>query len=154
MKTKVLFLAMLIIAFSCKKSEDESTDTATITNQVKAVVNAVFSGCEEVNANKVLATCHDSPDFTYIFNGTTKNYQEFSTALAGVYDLMSGQEITLVAEKFAILDENTVLYTTNLTFLQHFKDGTDKTIDPAVMMLVFRKIDGNWKWVTGVESYS
>lgn len=154
MKIKIFLLIALIAICSCKKSTNDNTiDETKIKNQVKEVVTGIFKGCEEVNATQVLQSCFDSPDFVYLFNGTTKSYQEFSSSLAGVYDLMLSQEITLITEKYAVLDESTVLYTTNLTFLQHYKDGHDNFIDPAVMLFIFKKINGNWRWIYGVESY-
>lgn len=153
MKAKLFFMILLVMTLGCKKSSDDTMDNEKIKTQVKEVVNTLFSGCEQVNANTVLSTIYESADFVYVFNGTTKNYQQFSTALSGVYDLMTGQEINLVSEKFAVIDENTVIYTTNLTFLQHYNDGSSNTIDPAVMMLIFRKTENTWKWVSGVESY-
>jgi len=117
------------------------------------VANTLFKGCREVNSGLVIESSYDSPDFTYVFNGTTMTYSEFKAALEDIYTKMTSQEVNVIQEKFAILDSATVLYTANCTFLEHFKDGHSFTADPAVMLFIFKKIDGRWKWIYGVESY-
>jgi len=156
MKTKLLLLVMLVAMFSCEKSNDENennVDEEQIRSEVQAVANDIFKGIEEVNAGLIMEQSYNSPGFVYLFNGTTLTYQEFSQALADFYVDLASQEVTLLSEKFAVLDNSTVLYTANCTFLQNFSIGDPVLIDPVVMMFVFKKIDGNWKWIYGVESY-
>lgn len=156
MKRKLMFLALLLATFSCEKITDEpvsGADGEKIKGQVKEVVNTIFKGCEEVNSSLVLESSFNSADFVYVFNGTTLTYQEFSDALADIYDKLVNQEVTVIAEKYAVLDSSTVLYTANCTFLENYQDGHTFLADPAVMVFLFKKMDGRWKWIYGVESY-
>lgn len=157
MRTKIIFLVLLFASYSCKKSANElvsDTDENNIKIEVKTVVNSIFKGCEEVKSNLVIESSYNSPDFVYLFNGTTLSYLEFSNALSAFYLQLSSQKVTLISEKYAIIDNSTVLYTTNCTFLQNFRDGHTTLIDPVVMLFIFKKIDGRWRWIYGVESYS
>jgi hypothetical protein len=61
--------------------------------------------------------------------------------------------VTIVDEKYAFLDELTVLYTTNCKLLENFKDGHSSLNDPTAILYVFKKIEGNWKIIYGVESF-
>jgi hypothetical protein len=156
MKTKMLFLVLVISICSCEKTRDESTcesDGIKIKGQVKEIVKTIFKGCEEVNSQMVLQSSFDSPDFVYIFNGKTLTYEGFSTSLTAIYDKMLNQEVTIIDEKYAVLDNMTVLYTANCTFLENYKDGHNFLADPAVMLFIFKKIDDSWRWIYGVESY-
>lgn len=154
MKTKLLFLFLLFVTFSCEKSTNSPTDSDDqIKSQVKEVVNKIIQGCEEVNSGMVKETSFNSPDFVYLFNGNTLTYQEFFEDLTAFYANLQNQEVTLLDEKFSIPDQSTVLYTTNCTFLQHFNNGDTILIEPMAMLFIFKKIDGNWKWIYGVESY-
>ncbi|MCX6272290.1 MAG: hypothetical protein NTU44_13950 [Bacteroidetes bacterium] len=157
MKTKLLFLALILAIFSCRKTNDDADNSSgqeMIKSQVKEVVTTIFTGCEEVNASMVLESSYNTFDFVYVFNGTTLSYGDFSTALVTVYDSMANQQIDRITEKYAVLDNSTVLYTTNCTFIQHFRDGHSVTINPAVMMFIFKKTGNRWRWIYAVESYS
>ena len=155
MKTKLVVLILIILTFSCKKSVDDNVGDSDdiIKSRVKEVVNSIFKGCEEVNSTMVVVSHYDSPDFVYLFNGTTLTYGEFSAALTDFYSKLLNQRVTLITEKYALLDKSTVLYTTNCTFLQNFRDGHSTLINPVVMLFVFKKTNGTWRWIYGVESY-
>lgn len=156
MKLKFVFLFLLIATLSCENNDDNSSDEPdvnAIKGEIKKITGSVFKGCEEANFNMVIESCYDSPDFTYLFNGTTLSYTEFTEALKAIFNKLLNQDITLIDEKFAVLDDETVLYTTNCTFLQNFRDGTANYIHPAAMLFIFRKIEGRWRWIYGVESY-
>jgi hypothetical protein len=156
MKITLSLLFLVIVTFSCKKASDNMiipVDDNKIISQVKQVVDTVFQGCEDVNPTMVLGSCYNSPGFVYVFNGRTLNFQDFSESLTAVFDILSDQEISRFEEKYTVLDHSTVLYTTNCVFLQHYKDGQTKLIDPAVMMFIFQKINKRWQWIYGVESY-
>lgn len=156
MKTKIILLVLIFAACSCEKRMDEPCSCSgedKLREEVREVVKNILKGCEEVNADKVTRSCDESSDFVYLFHGTTYTFQEFADALKNVYSKMTDQKVTIIDEEYEILDETTVLYTTNCTFLQHFRDGESKLIDPMAMLFIFKKIDGKWRWIYGVESY-
>ena len=59
----------------------------------------------------------------------------------------------MVAEKYAVLDKSTVLYTANNKWLIDMKDGNSSVYDPSVMLYIFKKIDGRWRVIYWMESF-
>jgi hypothetical protein len=55
-------------------------------------------------------------------------------------------------EKYAFLDNFTVLYTANFKIISNFKDGHSTLADPAALLLIFKKIDDKWRIIYGAES--
>jgi hypothetical protein len=156
MKVKLLLLGILLATLSCEKSTDDpvsDTEQEKMKSEVKGLVNSIFKGCEQADFELVTESCYDSPDFVYLFNGKTLTYQEFTDALKAIYEKMTNQVVTIKDEKYAVLDNSTILYTTNCTFLENFKDGHTFLADPMAMLFIFKKIDGRWRWIYGVESY-
>ncbi len=94
----------------------------------------------------------DSPDFTYIGNGKTYKYQEFM-AMRPLFDKILNQKLTIVDEKYKVLDNSTVVYTTNSKWLQNYKDGHSILEDPEAFMFIFKKIDNKWRIIYWVDSY-
>ena len=78
MKTKLIFLVLLIVCFSCGTNNKPVSDAQKekIKGEVKEVVNTIIKGCEEANFDMALEPFLDSPDFVYIVNGKTFSYKE------------------------------------------------------------------------------
>lgn len=156
MKTKILFLIIPVMLGSCSKADNDSLCDcieSRIREQVKEIVDTIFRGCEEVDALKVTQFCYASPDFAYFFSGRKYDYDEFVDALTAIYAKMVSQDVTVIDEKIDVLDESTVVYSNNCTFLQNYRDQGTLLIDPVVMLFIFRKTGGKWTWIYGVESY-
>lgn len=154
MKTRHFFLVLVIICFSCGTNNKPVSDAQKekIKGEVKEVANTIIKGAEEVNFEMMAATWLDSPDFIYTNNGKTFSYQEIADAMKLFFGSLINQKCTIINEKYAILDNSTVLYTTNCTWLENFKDGHAKLQDPWVMQSTFKKTDNNWKVINIVES--
>ena len=58
MKTRLIFLVMLIACFSCGTNNKPVSDAQKekIKGEVKEVVNTFIKGCEEANSDMVLGT--------------------------------------------------------------------------------------------------
>jgi hypothetical protein len=154
MKTKLIFLVLLIVNFSCSTNNKPVSDAQKekIKGEVKEVANAMFKGCEEANVNMAVESFLDSPDFVYIYNGVTFNYKEVVDVLKPLFGELINQEITITNEKYVFLDNSTVIYTTNCKFLENYKDGHAIVSDPMVVQVTFKKINNKWKTINGVES--
>jgi len=154
MKTRLIFLVLLIVCFSCGTNNKPVADAQKekIKGEVKERVNAFLKGAEEVNFDMAMTPWLDSPDFVYIYNGVIFNYKEVVDAMKPLFGTMINQKITIKDEKFAFLDESTVIYTANCTFLENYKDGHAVLEDPAVIQITFRKINDKWMAVNGLES--
>jgi hypothetical protein len=154
MKTKLIFLLMLILCFSCGTNNKPVSDAQKekIKGEVKEVADAMFKGCEEANVNMAVESFLDSPDFIYIYNGLSFNYKEVVDVLNPLFGELINQEVTITDEKYVFLDKSTVIYTTNCKFLENYKDGHAIVSDPMVVQVTFKKINNQWKAINGVES--
>ena len=58
MKTRLIFLVLLIVCFSCGTNNKPVSDAQKekIKGEVKEVVNTIFKGAEEANSDMVLET--------------------------------------------------------------------------------------------------
>jgi hypothetical protein len=155
MKTKLVFLLLLIVCFSCATNNKPVSETQKekIKGEIKEVVNTFFKGCEDVNMDVILRTCLNSPEFIYINNGYAFSYKECMDIFKPVFASMINQKITIVDEKFIFPDNSTVYYSNHCKSLTNYKDGHAILQDPTVMLLIFKKIDNSWKIIYGVESY-
>lgn len=75
-------------------------------------------------------------------------------ALKPAFNSILNQKCTIVNEKFSILDNSTVLYTTNSKWAVNFKDGHSTLEDPEAIMITFKKIEGKWKVTYFVDSFA
>jgi hypothetical protein len=154
MKTRLIFLVLLIVSFSCGTNNKPVSDAQKekIQGEVKEVVNIIFKGAEEANFEMATEPWIDSPDFVYSYNGNSYGYKEFVDAMKPMFGSFLNQKCTIVGEKFAILDNSTVSYTANTKWLVNYKDGHSILQDPWVMQIIFKKIDSKWKVINCVES--
>ena len=153
MKTKLIFLLLLIACYSCGTNKSVSdAEKDKIKGEVKEVANAMFKGCEEANFDIAVESFLDSPDFVYIYNGVSLNYKGVADGIKPLFNALLNQEVTIIDEKYVFLDKLTVIYTTNCKFLENYKDGHSTLSDPMVVQVTFKKIDNKWKAINGVES--
>jgi hypothetical protein len=154
MKTRFIFLVLLIVCFSCGTNNKPVSDAQKekIKGEVKEVVNTFIKGCEEVNFDMVTESFLDSSDFVYITNGKTYSYKEIM-AMRPNYDGLLNQKITIIDEKYTVLDNSTVIYTSNSKCVTKFKDGHSTLYDPDAFMFMFKKIDNKWRVIYYVDSY-
>jgi hypothetical protein len=154
MKTKLIFLVMLIACYSCDTNNNPVSDAQKekIKGEVKEVLNTFIKGCDELNFDMAIEPFLDSPDFEYIANGRTYNYQELM-AMRPLFDKMINQKLTIADEKYKVLNNSTVLFTTNYKWLQNYKDGHSILEDPASFMFMFKKINNKWRIIYWVDSY-
>ena len=145
---------MLIVCISCGTNNKPVSDAQKekIKGEAKEVVNTFFKSCEEVNFDKAAEPFFDSPDFVYISNGVTYSYKELM-AMRPVFDKILNQKITIVDDKYAFLDNSTVLYTVNVKSLVNRKDGNSSLADPEVMQFIFKNINSKWRVIYYVDSY-
>ena len=154
MKTRFIFLVLVILCFSCGTNNKPVSDAQKekIKEEVKEVANAMFKGCEEANFDIAVESFLDSPDFVYIYNGVSLNYKGVADGIKPLFNALLNQEVTIIDEKYVFLDKLTVIYTTNCKFLENYKDGHSTLSDPMVVQVTFKKIDNKWKAINGVES--
>jgi hypothetical protein len=69
-----------------------------------------------------------------------------------VFGTLKNQKITVVDEKYAVLDNSTVMVTVNNKCLMNYKDGHSVLQGPWISQILFKKIDNKWKVICGAES--
>jgi len=154
MKPKLIFLALLIICISCGTNNKPVSDAQKeiIIGEVKEVAHALFKGVEEINAEMVIGLYLDSPDFIFTYNGNSFTYKQCEEMAKSVFGTLKNHKITIVDEKYAVLDNSTVLVTVNNKCLMNYKDGHSVLQDPWISQMLFKKIDNKWKVISGSES--
>ena len=154
MKTRFIAMALLIVCFSCGTNNKPVSDAQKekIKGEVKEVVNTYFKGAEEANADLILETYLNSPDFVFTYNGNSFSYKQCEDMAKSVFGTLKNQKITVVYEKYAVLDNSTVLVTVNNKCLMNYKDGHSVLQDPWISQILFKKIDDKWKVISGSES--
>ena len=153
MKTKLIFLILLIANLSCETNKSASNaEKDKIKGEIKEVVNTIFKGCEEANFDMAMESWNDSPDLVFIYNGVSLDYQGILDGMGPLFNTMLNQEVTIIDEKYVFINKSTVIYTSNCTFLENYKDGHAILSDPMVLQFTFIKINDEWKVINGVES--
>ena len=154
MKTRLVFLVLLMACYSCGTNNKPVSDAQKekIKGEVKEVVNTIFKGAEEANADMIIGSYLDSPDFVFTYNGNSFSYKQCADMAKSVFGTLKNQEITVVDEKYAVLDNSTVMVTVNNKCLMNYKDGHSVLQDPWISQMLFKKIDNKWKVISGAES--
>jgi hypothetical protein len=154
MKTRLIFLVMLIVCFSCGTNNKPVSDAQKekIKGEVKEVVNTIFKGAEEANTDIIIGAYIDSPDFVFTYNGNSLTYKQCADMAKSAFETLKNQKITIVDEKYTVLDNSTVMVTVNNKCLMNYKDGHSVLQDPWISQMLFKKIDNKWKVISGAES--
>jgi len=154
MKTKLVFLVMLIFCFSCGTNTKPVSDAQKekTKGEVKEVVNTIVKGGEEANFDLIFGLIHNSSDFVALFNGNPFTYQQFVDMGKSLFSTLLNQKGTILDEKYMVLDNSTVLFTANSKWIMNFKDGHAVLEDPWAMQYVFKKVDNDWKIISFNES--
>ncbi len=154
MKTRLIFLVLLIVCFSCGTNNKPVSDAQKekIKSEVKEVVNLYFNGAEEANADIISGICIDSPDFVFTYNGNSSSNKQFADLLKSVFGTLKDQKITVVDEKYSVIDNSTVMVTVNNKCMVNYKDGHSVLQDPWISQMLFKKIDNRWKIISASES--
>jgi hypothetical protein len=156
MKTRLIFLVLLIVCISCGTNNKPVSDAQKekIKGEVKDAVKSLYKACEEVNVETVMQHFLDSPDFITIYNGTISNYKEYVDGVKLNYNNLINQKCTeLGYEKYVILDNSTVIYTGKSNWITNLKDGHSLLADSIVSQFTFRKIKNNWKIINEIEFF-
>ena len=146
MKTRLIFLVLLIVCFSCGTNNKPVSDSQKekIKGEVKEVVNTFIKGCEEVNFDVAIESFYDSPDFVFLTNGSIYGYKEVM-AMRPNYNEYLNQKGTMFDEKFIVLDNSTALFTAKSKWITNYKDGHSSLADPDAFMFMLRQLKTNVK---------
>jgi hypothetical protein len=154
MKTRLIYLVLLFVFFSCAINNKPLSDAQKekIKAEVKEVVNTFFKGCEEANPDMLIGSYLDSPDFIFTYGGNSFGYKPCIDLLKPVFSTLKNQKFTFVDEKYAVLDNSTVMVTVNNKCLMNYKHGHSVLQDPWISQFLFKKTDNKWKVISLAES--
>jgi hypothetical protein len=155
MKTRMIFLLLHIVCFSCGTNNKPLSEVQKekIKGEVKEVVQNTYKGFEEVNFDLAVGSFLDSPDFIWLTNGSTYGYKEVMAMRPNYNEYLNQKCTEMVDEKYTVLDNSTVLYTAKSKWIANYKDGHSSLADPDALLFIFKKIDSKWKIVYYVDSY-
>jgi hypothetical protein len=154
MKTKVICLLMLIVCFSCGRSDKPLSDSQKekIRGEVKEVMNNFIAGVEQPDFDKASSVWLDSPDFVFQVNGSSYSYSDVME-LGSAFDAIQNQKCTILDENYLFLDKSAVIYTLNSKWEVNYKDGHSTIEEPEAMMVLLRKTGDSWKAASLALSY-
>jgi hypothetical protein len=155
MKTLIAFLMLLSAMVVCCTNPNRPLSDSEITkikDEVHVVMQSIISGAEEANFAKATEHWSDSPEITINYNGKSMNRKEFMEALTPLINSVSGQKAKFLTEKYSVVDNTTVVYSANSSWLVNLKDGSSILEEPWAMLYIFKKANGVWKLVACSES--
>jgi len=154
MKTRLIFLVLLIASFSCGTNNKPVSDAQKekIKGEVKEVMSTIIKGVEEANLDMFIGNYLDSPDFVFLYNGNPFNYQQFADLAKTILSTLINAKCTIVDEKYMVIDNSNVLYTANSKWQMNYKDGHAILDDPWALQYMFKKVDNKWKVISANES--
>ena len=156
MKTKLVFFLLLLPLFACTTQTTPSLTKAEkdkIQGEVKAVADEIRKACNEVNADALIGSIQESPDFLYMVNGGSVDYKGFVEIVKPMFAEMTSQKITLLDEKFTFPDNSSVLYAANYSDTVYYKDGRVTLDESGIWTMLFKNTDKGWKMVFGSETF-
>ena len=132
MKTKLVFLVMLIFCFSCETNNKPVSDAQKekIKGEVKEVVNTIVKGGEEANFDMINTFIHNSPDFVALFNGNPFTYQQFVDMGKTLYSTLLNQKCTFLDDKYMVLDNSTVIIYSKFQVVGEFQGWSCCSLRP------------------------
>ena len=147
MKKGLSTLLLLIVCFACGTNNKPLSDDQKeeITNEAKEVVAAFLEGAQAADYDKIIGYIDDSPDFVFFYNGTPFSYQQFTELGKAMFSSLINQKGKVTDEKYLVIDNSTVMYTANSSWLLNFKDGSAIIQDPWAMQYLIKKIGDAWK---------
>ncbi len=152
MKAKYLIYILFVAAMLSCKSDNEPVieevlpeqNIQRLTNDVKNVVDQAINCIMILDADSLSGFISKEEFEGFAGNGLNlRTHEEMHTVLKYMYAEIAASDITLSDEKYAILSDNSALYTADFT-----EELTDKDeqvhFSKGVFTFVLKKIDDQW----------
>lgn len=151
MKAQHLLVALLFLCFSCGTQTVSDSEKEKIQKEVKDQINSTIKVLESADANGLMQTLIDSPDFRYGAVGRSADYKSTNDFVMQFFGTMSNQKGEIINDKIWVLDKSTVLYVAESKWIMNFKDGRIIVQEPWLWENLMKKVDGKWKTLYGSE---
>ena len=154
MKTKLLILIVLLL-FACNNAEKPLTQVEKEKNiaEAKNLISTIYQAAESNDTAKMTSTFLDSPDFVSLINGNFGNYEETVKKYPSFMGEYKSQKATILNEKYTLLDDSTILYTSKSKWECKLQNDSIAVYDNCGFLLLLKKTDKDWKVLSWTETY-
>lgn len=122
--------------------------------EAKVLVSTIFQACENCDADKLIATFKNSPDFVSLINGVMDEYEQTVKKYPVIMSDFKTQKATFLKEKYVVLDASTILYTSTSKWECELQNNSFQVYEPVGVLLILKKADDNWQVLGWSEAYS
>lgn len=123
-------------------------------DEAKELVSTIFQACENCDADKLIATFMNTPDFVSLINGVMDEYEQTVKKYPVMMSDFKTQKVTILQEKYVILDASTIFYTSSSKCACELQNGSFQVFEPVGLQLILRKTYDNWHVLGWTEAYS
>ena len=117
------------------------------------IIKDFFDALAANDMNKLMGMCDTTSEYTFITGGEIYNYQTGKDLINQFFPLVEKQTFETKFEKYIVIDSNCFIYFWKGKNGMYMKSGESTVMDNYLASYTFRKTDGQWKFVTGHESY-
>jgi hypothetical protein len=151
---QLLFIAAIISVIACNQNsskEISSQEKEIISKEVKSVADSMLKSFEKLSPEYF--NFIDSTSFLWMNNEAIENYSEYKTETEAFYNTVAELKFDIKKEQFSVADANNVLWVFSGSIHAKGKDGNPIELNPFALSSHFQKINSNWKYVSGHESF-
>ena len=156
MKNSTFVAALLFLCFGCTSQQNEELTQQQkdqIKNEVKVLVDSMVAKDNRLDAVGAMRYYWDSPEFvTFNADGTRSDYQTYTKGVLDQFNSFASLKLTNVRQDFVVLSKDIVICAFLGKAEVTLKSGDKVLFDPDAVMMVFKKIAGEWKIVSQQES--
>jgi len=154
MKAK-LIIPFLALLFSCSQGDQKLPDSWRIDtgNEAAEVIKQVFSVLSEGNGEKRMEMCENSPDFGFILNNRIFSFDELQNYVSEALNEAENETLETSFDKFILVSPDCFSYLWQGKIDIQMKNGQVMTFENYCSTWTFRKTEGEWKMISGHESY-
>ncbi len=117
-----------------------------IETQVIQAENELLSSLRRGELMKGVAMHLNAPEYRNIWNGESKTFSELSARIAKAMEMgLASIDYQVARREMFVLAPATVMATLVATETTHMQNGTAKTSANAIISILWRKIEGEWR---------
>lgn len=148
-------ISIVLLLFACNNAEKSLTEAEKEKNiaEAKNVISTIYQAAESNDAVKLTSTFLDSPNFVSLINGEFGNYEETVKKYPSLMGEYKSQKATILNEKYTILDDSTILYTSKSKWECKLQNDSIAVYDNCGFLLLLKKSDKDWKVLSWTETY-
>ncbi len=127
---------------------------AAVKDEGSVVVGEFFDALKISDAEKLLNLLTNSPDYAYIVAGEVYTYDQQAKMAPEYMPYVERQTFRTKFEKYVIIDPSCFTYIWKGDNGMYMKTGDSTILNDYMLSYTFRKSEGKWKLILGLESPS